>query len=251
MSNFLLEWDKTGEHFYETGVDHGVLYPQVKAQNGTVSYPKGHAWNGLTGVSESPSGGDPNNIYADNMKYLVLRGTEDFGATVTCYTYPDAWMDCDGSSTFADGGVIIGQQARKPFGLAYRTRIGSDANGDSEGYKLHLIYNATSSPSEKAYSTVNESPEAIEFSYEITTTPVAIAGEEYKDYRPISVITIDSRKFKETEAAARLAALEQILYGTAEVEAASELETGTPAVDAYLPDPATVINMLKAPANDG
>ena len=233
MSDFLLEWDKTGEHYYETGCDHGVLYPQVKSDN-VVNYPLGVVWNGLTGVSESPSGGDPNNIYADNMKYLVLRGTEDFGGTITCYTFPDEWMACDGSAT-PDGiaGVVIGQQTRKPFGLSYRTKIGNDTEGDTAGYKLHLVYNASASPSEKSYSTTNESPEAIEFSYEFTTTPIAIAGDAYKSYKPISVITIDSTKAD----AENLAILEEILYG-------KKVDGGTD-VDARLPLPEEVLSILK------
>ncbi len=229
----LLEWDKTGEHIYETGVDHGVLYPQKT--DGT--YDNGVAWNGLTGVTESPSGGDPNNIYADNIKYLVLRGAEDFGGTITCYTYPDEWEACDGSAQ-PEAGVLIGQQTRKPFGLCYRTRIGSDTDGDNKGYKLHIVYNASASPSERAYSTVNDSPEAIEFSYEFTTTPIAITGDAYKDYKPISVLTIDSTK---VETAANLTALENILYGTA----ATTGENSTSAVEARLPLPEEVISIIK------
>lgn len=229
----LLKWDKTGEHIYETGVDHGVLYPQKT--DGT--YDNGVAWNGLTGVTESPSGGDPNNIYADNIKYLVLRGAEDFGGTITCYTYPDEWEACDGSAQ-PEAGVVIGQQTRKPFGLCYRTRIGSDTDGDNKGYKLHIVYNASASPSERAYSTVNDSPEAIEFSYEFTTTPIAITGDAYKDYKPISVLTIDSTK---VETAANLTALENILYGTA----ATTGENPTSAVEARLPLPEEVISIIK------
>lgn len=231
--SFLLEWDKTGEHLYETGVDHGVLFPQFKNGN----YDDGVAWNGLTGVTESPSGGDPNNIYADNIKYLVLRGAEDFGGTITCYTYPDEWEQCDGSAQ-PEAGVIVGQQTRKPFGLCYRTRIGSDTEGDNKGYKLHIVYNASASPSERAYSTVNDSPEAIEFSYEFTTTPVAIGGNDYKDYKPISVLTIDSTK---VETAANLATLESILYGTA----ATTGENPTQKIDAWLPKPEEIIACIK------
>lgn len=231
--SILLEWDKTGEHIYETGVDHGVLYPQKT--DGT--YDDGVAWNGLTGVTESPSGGDPNNIYADNIKYLVLRGAEDFGGTITCYTYPDEWEACDGSAQ-PEAGVVIGQQTRKPFGLSYRTRIGSDTDGDNKGYKLHIVYNASASPSERAYSTVNDSPEAIEFSYEFTTTPIAITGDAYKDYKPISVLTIDSTK---VETAANLTTLESILYGTA----ATTGDNPTDAVEARLPLPEEVISIIK------
>lgn len=226
----LLEWDKTGEHYYETGIDHGVLYPMTGDNN---TYGNGVAWNGLTGVTESPSGGDPNNIYADNIKYLVLRGTEDFGGTITCYTYPDEWTVCDGSAS-PEEGVVIGQQARTPFGFAYRTRIGNDVKADELGYKIHLVYNASASPSERAYSTVNESPEAIELSYEFKTTPIAITGEAYKSYRPISVITIDSTKAD----ADNLAALEAILYGTAASGA-------TEAIPARLPLPEEVLSVIK------
>lgn len=220
MSNFKLNWDATGEKFYETGVDHGVLYPQVNDG----SYPKGVAWNGLTGVTESPSGADKNDIYADNIKYLVLRSAEDFGATVTCYTYPDEWEECDGSR-MPIAGVKIGQQPRKAFGMCYRTLKGNDIQGTEYGYKLHIIWNATASPSERAYSTVNDSPEAIEFSYEIATTPTPITG-----YKPIASMTIDSTKV----AADRLAALEQILYGVAG------------GADPRLPSPDEVIAILGA-----
>lgn len=228
---FLLEWDKVGEHIYETGTDHGVLYPQKK--DGT--YDDGVVWNGLTGVTESPSGGDPNDIYADNIKYLSLRGAEDFGGTITCYTYPDEWMQCDGSAEPEDG-VIIGQQTRMPFGLCYRSVVGNDTNSNNYGYKLHLIYNATASPSERAYATINDSPEGIEFSYEFTTIPVSLAGEAYKDLKPVSMLTIDSTK---VATKANLEALEQILYGTPAVEG------GAAAIPAYLPKPEDVIAVIK------
>lgn len=194
-----LVWDKTGERFYETGVKNGVLYPVV---NG--AYPKGVVWNGLTSVSESPSGADANAIYADDIKYLELRAAEEFGATVEAYTYPDEFAVCDGSASVADG-VMIGQQARQPFGLCYRTVLGNDNQRDEYGYKLHLIYNATASPSERSYQTINDSPEAITFSWEMTTTPVAVEG-----YKPTACMTIDSTKADAT----KLAALEDILYGT-------------------------------------
>lgn len=199
-----LVWDKTGERFYETGVKNGVLYPVV---NG--AYPKGVVWNGLTSVSESPSGADANAIYADDIKYLELRAAEEFGATVEAYTYPDEFAVCDGSASVAEG-VTIGQQARQPFGLCYRTVLGNDNQRDEYGYKLHLIYNATASPSERSYQTINDSPEAITFSWEMTTTPVAVTG-----YKPTACMIIDSTKADP----AKLAALEDILYGTAETEA--------------------------------
>lgn len=200
-----LTWDETGKRYYETGVRKGVLYVQDKS--GT--YPKGVAWNGLTAVTESPSGADSNPLYADDIKYLDLRSAEEFGATVEAYTYPDEFAECDGTAELADG-VTIGQQARKSFGLCYRTVLGNDIANDAYGYKLHLIYGATAAPSEKGYQTVNDSPEAITFSWELTTTPVNVTG-----MKPTALITIDSTKADPT----KLAALEAILYGSGEAEA--------------------------------
>lgn len=193
-----LVWDKSGERLYETGVDRGVLYVQ---SNGT--YPNGVAWNGLTAVTESPSGAEPTPLYADNIKYLNLISAEEFGCTIEAYTYPEEFAECDGSAELA-AGVTIGQQARKTFGLSYRTKIGNDATGDKFGYKLHLIYGGLASPSEKAYATINDSPEAITFSWEVSTTPVSVDG-----HSPTASITIDSTKVEPT----KLAALEEILYG--------------------------------------
>ena len=193
-----LEWDKTGERLYETGTDRGVLYV---ASNGT--YPAGVAWNGLTGVDENPSGAEANAQYADNIKYLELRSAEDFGATVTAYTYPDEFEQCDGSAEPAEG-MYIGQQARKMFGMSYRTKIGNDVDGDEHGYYIHLIYGATASPSQRSYKTVNDSPEPIEFSWEVTTTPVNITG-----YKPVAHIRINSTKADPE----KLAVLESVLYG--------------------------------------
>ena len=215
-----LVWDAVGEKTYETGTDRGVLYPQ---SSGT--YPKGVAWNGLTAVTESPSGADESAFYADNIKYGSLRGAEDFGGTIECYTYPDEWLTCDGSAE-AVAGVVVGQQKRLPFGLCYRTLVGNDADGIDHGYKLHLIYNATASPSERAYQTVNDSPEAITFSYEFTTTPINITAIE--NAKPVACITIDSSTVDKE----KLAKLEEALYGTADAEA-------------YLPLPDEVIAMLK------
>lgn len=198
-------WDLVGEHLYETGVDHGVLYP-IQADN---TYSKGVAWNGLTGVTQSPSGADETKIFADNIKYLSLRAAEDFGATITAYTYPDEWAVCDGSAEVATG-VVIGQQARKTFGFSYRTLIGNDTNGTDHGYKIHLIYGGTASPSERAYATVNDSPEAIEFSWEVSTVPVDVPG-----FKPTAHLEIDSTKAD----AAALKALEDVLYGTETAEA--------------------------------
>ena len=193
-----IEWDKTGERLYETGVKNGVLY----VQEGGV-YGNGVAWNGLTAVTESPSGAEATPLYADDIKYLNLLSAEEFGATIEAYTYPDEFAACDGSAALADG-VMIGQQARKTFGLCYRTTIGNDTNGNDYGYKLHIIYGALAAPSEKAYATINDSPEAITFSWEITTTPVNVTGA-----KPTASITIDSTKADPT----KLAALEDVLYG--------------------------------------
>lgn len=196
-----LQWDETGEHLYETGVDRGVVYPY---DSETKTYKDPEAWNGLTGWTESPSGAEETKLYADNIKYLSLRSAEDFGATVTAYTYPDAVGILDGSVQPVKG-VKIYQQARKAFGMCVRTIVGNDTETNDYGYKLHLVYGMTMSPSEKAYSTVNDSPEAIEFSWELSSTPVAVKG-----YKPTAVITIESREVD----SAKLAAFEDILYGT-------------------------------------
>lgn len=206
--NFAIQWDQTGEKIYETGNDRGVLYPVDT--NG--AYTNGVAWNGLTAVNETPSGAESNPLYADNIKYVDLRSAEEFGATIEAYTYPDEFAECDGSAAVLDG-VYVGQQTRKKFGLCYRTTIGNDVD-NAVGYKLHLIYNASASPSEKAYATINDSPEAIEFSWDITTTPVNVSDHDGKTFKPTACITIDSRKFATTELKAKLTALEDILYGT-------------------------------------
>ena len=203
-----IEWDKTGERLYETGVKNGVLY----VQEGGV-YGNGVAWNGLTAVTESPSGAEATPLYADDIKYLNLLSAEEFGATIEAYTYPDEFAACDGSAALADG-VMIGQQARKTFGLCYRTTIGNDTDGNDHGYKLHIIYGALAAPSEKAYATINDSPEAITFSWEITTTPVNVTGA-----KPTASITIDSTKADP----AKLAELEKKLYGDTETEASLPL----------------------------
>ena len=199
-----LVWDQTGEKIYETGVDHGVLY----IPNALGVYANGYAWNGLTSVSESPSGAEPTAQYADNIKYLNLVSAEEFGATIEAFTYPEEFGQCDGSAAPVEG-VLLGQQGRRSFGLAYRTLVGNDLEGTDFGYKLHLIYGATARPSEKAYNTVNDSPEAITFSWELSTTPVSVTG-----FKPTASITIDSTKTD----AADLAALEKILYGAAATE---------------------------------
>ena len=200
-----LVWDQTGERIYETGVKNGVLY--VQGVGGT--YDKGVAWNGLTAATESPSGAEATPLYADDIKYLNLMSNEEFGATIEAYTYPEEFAECDGSASIATG-IYIGQQARKTFGLSYRTVIGNDVDSNDYGYKLHLIYGALAAPSEKAYATINDSPEAITFSWEITTTPVNVKG-----FKPTASVTIDSTKVE----AEKLAALEAILYGTEEKEA--------------------------------
>ena len=200
-----LTWDNIGERLFETGVKQGVLYP-IQSDG---KYTKGVAWNGLTAVTESPSGAEATPLYADDIKYLNLLSNEEFGATIEAYTYPDEFAECDGSAELVTG-VMIGQQKRKVFGLCYRTTIGNDVDGNDHGYKLHLIYGCLAAPSEKAYSTINDSPEAITFSWEVTTTPVNVEG-----FKPTSQITIDSTKADPT----KLAALEAVLYGSTETEA--------------------------------
>ena len=200
-----LVWDQTGEKFYETGVKNGVLY--VQHTDGT--YPKGVAWNGLTAVTESPSGAEKTPLYADDTKYLNLMSAEEFGATIEAYTYPDEFAQCDGSAEIAEG-VTIGQQARKTFGMAYKTTLGNDVSNNNYGYKLHIIYGALASPSEKGYSTINDSPEAITFSWEVTTTPVNVTGK-----KPTASLVIDSTKANPE----KLTALEKILFGSTEAAA--------------------------------
>lgn len=198
-----LVWDKSGERFYETGVNKGVLYPLSAG-----AYTTGVAWNGLTAVTESPSGAEATPLYADNIKYLNLMSAEEFGATIEAYTYPDEFAECNGEAEIATG-VSIGQQTRKTFGMAYQTKIGNDVDADL-GYKIHIIYGALAAPSEKAYATVNDSPEAITFSWEVTTTPVEVAG-----MKPTAYVVIDSTKAD----ASKLAELEAILYGSESEEA--------------------------------
>ena len=201
MATQALEWDKTGEHFYESGVSKGVLYV-LSDEN---EYNNGVAWNGLTNVTETPSGAEENAIYADNIKYASLRSTEEIGGTIEAYTYPDEWNQCDGNGELVKG-VHVAQQERKTFGLCYRTEIGNDTSTESDdGYKLHLVYGATASPSERSYDTQNDNPDAVQFSWEYTTNPVSVAG-----FKPTSLITIDSR----TADKAKLTALEAILYGS-------------------------------------
>ena len=214
-------WDKTGERFYETGVKNGVLYIPTEGV-----YSKGVAWNGLTAVTESPSGAEATALYADDIKYLNLMSNEEFGATIEAYTYPDEFAECDGSASLTTG-VMIGQQSRKTFGLCYRTTLGNDTDGNDHGYKLHLIYGAMAAPSEKGYATINDSPEAITFSWEVTTTPVSVSG-----FKPTASITIDSTKAN----AEKLAALEKILYGSDD----------EPATEPRLPLPDEIATLMAA-----
>lgn len=215
-----LTWDQVGQRNYETGVDRGVLYPFADGKYGT-----GVAWNGLVSVTESPSGAEANAVYADNVKYLNLISAEEFGASVEAYTYPPEFAPCDGSAEITTG-VFIGQQKRSPFGLCYRTMLGNDTDGTDLGYKIHIIYGAMATPSEKAYTSVNDTPEALTFSWDITTTPVAV-----KDHKPTACLTIDSTKCAE----GALAKIEAKLYG-------SDGTDGTPTL--LLPD--EIIELLKA-----
>ena len=219
-------WDKTGERIFETGVKNGVLYPIDT--NG--AYSNGVAWNGLTAVTESPSGAEATPLYADDMKYLNLMSAEEFGATIEAYTYPDEFAECDGSASIATG-VNIGQQARKIFGLSYKTTIGNDVDGNDHGYKLHIIYGAQASPSEKAYATINDSPEAITFSWEVTTTPVNVTG-----FKPTASLVIDSTKADK----AKLTALEEILYGKDPTN-----EGASDGVNPRLPLPDEIAKLMK------
>lgn len=203
-----LEWDKTGERLYETGIDHGVLYPYASGAPGT-----GVAWNGLTAVTESPSGAESNPQYADNIKYLNLRSAEEFGGTIEAFTYPEEWAECDGSKSPSKG-VYFGQQTRKMFGLSYRTKLGNDTEGDDYGYILHLVYGATASPSERQYQTVNDSPEPVTFSWEFDTQAIAVEG-----YKPVAHLEINSKLVDAT----KLAAFEKKLYGDTDTEASLPL----------------------------
>lgn len=223
-----LVWDQTGERLYETGVKKGVLYPvDSNGQYGT-----GVVWNGLTQVSENPSGAEPTALYADDIKYLNLMSAEEFKATIEAYTYPDEFMACDGSATIADG-VVIGQQNRKVFGLCYTTTIGNDTDGTEHGYKIHIIYGAQASPSQKSYSTIDDSPEAITFSWEISTAPVNVTvgtGANAVSYKPTATLVVDSTQTP----SAKLAQLEDILYGS----------DGTPGSAPRLPLPAEIATLI-------
>lgn len=221
-----LEWDKIGERLFETGVDRGVLYVYDSSKE-EKNYGPGVAWNGLTSISESPSGAEATKLYADNIKYLNLYSAEEFGATIEAYMYPDEFEVCDGTAEIGSG-ITIGQQNRKTFGLSYRTLIGSDTDGNDHGYKLHLIYGCMASPSQKSFSTVNDSPEAITFSWELTTTPVNVTG-----FKPTATVVIDSTKFTSEAQKAALKKIEDALYGTDDAEA-------------YLPTPDEIMELVKA-----
>lgn len=214
-----LVWDQSGDRLFETGVSNGVLY----VRNSVGEYPLGIPWNGLTAITESPSGAEATPLYADNIKYLSLMSNEEFGATIEAYTYPDEFAECDGSAELGDG-VMIGQQTRKYFGLAYKTVIGNDTEGNAHGYKIHIIYGAQAAPSEKAYSTINDSPEAITFSWELTTTPIEVTG-----FKPTATLIIDSTKIDEGS----LASIEDFLFGTE-------------AAEASLPTPDEILALLPA-----
>lgn len=225
----VLKWDETGERLYETGIKKGVLYPYNTTSN---KYTPGVAWNGLTSFSESPSGAEPNDLYADDQKYLSLYSAEKLEGTIEAYTYPDEFMACDGSEEVAPG-VVIGQQARKMFGFCYRTTVGNDVEDLDYGYKLHLVYGCKASPSERQFGTINDSPEAITFSWSVSTNPVDVPGK-----KPTSLLTIDSTKCTSDKAKAALAALEDILYGTENK-------------DPELPLPAEVIALFAEETSDG
>lgn len=209
-TSYAISWDQTGSRLYETGTDRGVLYKMLDTiSDPTKPYDDGVAWNGLTAVNENPSGAEPTALWADNIKYLNLMSAEEFAATVEAYTYPEEFEECDGSRSLATG-VTIGQQPRKMFGFSYRTLIGNDQQSNDYGYKIHLVYGCLASPSQKNYQTVNDSPEAITFSWEVSSTPVAVTG-----FKPTAHLIIDSTKVT----AAKLTSLEEILYGTSQVDA--------------------------------
>lgn len=222
-----LKWDESGTKLYETGVDRGVLF--LKSATGN-TYEPGVAWNGLTGVTESPSGAEDTTLWADNIKYLTLKSAEEFGLTIECYTYPDEWAECDGALSPV-AGMTIGQQPRRKFGFCYRTLHGNDNEGNDAGYKLHFVYNCSASPSERAYATVNDSPDAITFSYEVTCLPETVGTINNVEYKPTCVITVDSL----TVDPAKLTKLENWVYGTD--------GSGT-TTNAQMPSPAKIYELL-------
>lgn len=227
-----IEWDVEGQKFFETGVKHGVLYPYVVGDTPeTTGYIKGYPWNGLTAVTESPDGAEENPLYADDIKYLSLRSAEEFGFTIEAYMYPDEWSQCDGSANLGGiPGVVVGQQKRRMFGFSYVSTVGNDTEGNDAGEKIHLIYSATAAPSERNYETINDSPDAITFSWECTTTPINMPG----DLKKSAQITIDTTKL-DAQGLANLAELKKALYGTSEK-------------DAYLPMPSEVLSIMSKSA---
>lgn len=226
-----LQWDRSGERFFETGVDQGVLYvmKDVHTEGETTAYEPGVEWNGLTGVTNSPDGAEPNDLYADNIKYATLRSAETFGATIEAYTYPVEFGQCDGSAS-PTAGVYVGQQSRKTFGFCYRTKVGDDTDTEASKYKIHVIYGCSASPSERAYETVNDSPDAITFSWEITTTPTNVGTFNGVDYKPTSEIVIDVWRLTTDQKNT----LEDALYGTANS-------------DPTLPTPERLLGMIVSP----
>lgn len=222
----LLHWDKTGEKKYENGISQGVLYKKDPVSKKWI----GVAWNGLTSVTESPEGAEKTDLYADNIKYASMRSAETFGGTIEAYTYPEEFESCDGSASFGNGMVSVGQQARETFRLSYRTEQGNDEDGANFGYKIHLVYGCTCSPSEKAYETINDSPDAITFSWEFDTTPVDVTG-----LKQTSLLTIDSTKFKTAAEKAILKEIEDLIYGTKDGETITQAE---------LPDPDDILALL-------
>lgn len=234
--DFNISWDGAGERYFETGVDRGVFYKQVDG-----AYPEGVAWNGLISVSQNPSGAEPTALYADNIKYLNLMSREEFAAGISCYTYPPEFAECNGMKQLVPG-VMVGQQTRVPFGFTYRTKIGNDEKGSNFAYKIHIVYGAQASPSEMQYQTEGETPEAMEMSFDVTTTPVEVGD----GFERSAHIEIDSRDFQTEALKAKLAAFEQYLYGTAEIPAETEGGDPTPAVPAKLPLPEKVKELLAA-----
>lgn len=239
MGDFAIEWDQDGERFYQTGVDHGVVYPVSVEESTRGQYTNGYAWNGLSNVTESPEGAESNPIYADNMKYLNLLSAEELKLSIEAYYYPPQFEVCDGTASVMKG-VKLGQQTRRKFGFAYRTKLGNDIEGDDYGYEIHLIYGCTASPSEKSHDTTNDSPEATTFSWDIDTIPVSGIKINGVDYKPSASMTISSRDVT----SAQLAAIEKVLYGTP----ASTSEGGetVPAVPGRLPLPAEVYSIMAA-----
>lgn len=244
--NFLVEWDKAGEHFFESGTDHGVIY-----QLSGSTYTDGEAWNGLTAVNSNAGGAEANELWADNIKYAVLRSAETYGGTIECYTYPDSFRQNNGEAELVPG-IVASGQGRKAFGLSYRTKIGNEQDGLDHGYKIHLVYNATVNPTEKAYQTINDSPDAITMSFEFETTPIGGTGSTTGGdglAKPTAHLEIKSIDFKTTEEKAFLAALEQMLYGTPEIPSETPGEDPTPAVPAKLPTPAEIVTLYNSLVN--